>query len=343
MEVRLTPRQMAKGILKGELPPRPLVLPIVFSLGAKVENVSPAAFLKNPTKIASALRQMRSHLQTDGVACYFDRYLEVEALGATLEYKSEGEPPEIRWPGSAAAGEIPSGLRSPEDAAQHGRIPIAAEVIRRMNSLPNREFLLMVGVTGPMALTAQLTHMGKSENPELAAFPAEALELASSVVTQIATTFLEAGSDMVFLQEKIPAGLSGESCEQWANLLVPAINVARFYEALPVLLLGQSNSASENWEMILRQRWDCLVCAPLGVMSSRRMEGSPAAQGTPHGISLPLEIFASGNASSEGAIANLREAVAQCRPVIITTAGDAPFATDMKQLKKVFEEIARGW
>jgi hypothetical protein len=29
--------------------------------------------------------------------------------------------------------------------------------------------------------------------------------------------------------------------------------------------------------------------------------------------------------------------------VIITTAGDAPFATDMKQLKKVFEEIARGW
>src|SRR6266571_2702797 len=121
MEVRLTPRQMAKGFLKGELPPRPLVLPIVFSLGAKVENVSAAAFLKNPTKIASALRQMRSHLQTDGVACYFDPYLEVEALGATLEYKSEGEPPGIRWPSSAAAGKIPSGLRSPEDAAQHGR------------------------------------------------------------------------------------------------------------------------------------------------------------------------------------------------------------------------------
>jgi len=212
-----------------------------------------------------------------------------------------------------------------------------------MNSLPNREFLLMVGVTGPMALASQLTHMGKSENPELAAFPAEALELASSVVTQIATTFLEAGSDVVFLQEKIPAGLSGESCEQWSNLLAPAINVTRFYEALPVLLLGQSNTASENREMILRQRWDCLLCAPASLLPTRRTEGSPAAQGTTHGISLPLEIFAGGDASSEGAIANLREAVAQFHPAIITTAGDAPFATDMKQLKKVFEEIARGW
>ncbi len=84
MEVNPTPRQIAKGLLKGIVPARPLFLPIVFSLGAKVENVPLGMFLRNPTKIASSLRQIRSHLRSDGVACYFDPYLEVEALGATL-------------------------------------------------------------------------------------------------------------------------------------------------------------------------------------------------------------------------------------------------------------------
>ena len=53
------------------MPPRPLFLPIVFSLGAKVENVPLATFLGNPAKISSALRQTRGPLGTDGVACYF--------------------------------------------------------------------------------------------------------------------------------------------------------------------------------------------------------------------------------------------------------------------------------
>src|SRR5438309_7397759 len=85
MEQSPTPRQMAKGLLSGIVPSRPLFLPIVFSLGAKVENVPLGTFLGNPTKISSALRQMRTHLRSDGVACYFDPYLEVEALGATLQ------------------------------------------------------------------------------------------------------------------------------------------------------------------------------------------------------------------------------------------------------------------
>src|SRR5712692_7698576 len=116
MERSPTPRQMAKGLLSGIVPPRPLFLPIAFSLGAKVENVPLGAYLSNPTKISSALRQMRALLRADGVACYFDPYLEVEALGATVQGSSDGLAPTIHWQGPARLGELPEGLRSPEAA-----------------------------------------------------------------------------------------------------------------------------------------------------------------------------------------------------------------------------------
>src|SRR6266436_8908220 len=164
MEQSPTPRQMAKGLLSGIVPSRPLFLPIVFSLGAKVENVPLGTFLGNPTKISSALRQMRTHLRSDGVACYFDPYLEVEALAATLQRISDDRAPTIHWPRPARMGELPEGLRSPEEAANSGRVPVAVEVIRRMNALPNRDFLLMAGVTGPLTLAAQLTELERKNN-----------------------------------------------------------------------------------------------------------------------------------------------------------------------------------
>src|SRR5215467_4279826 len=156
MEGNLSPRKIAKELLNGILPPRPLLLPIVFALGTKIENVHQSEYLRNPTKIVSALRQVRNHLQVDGIACYVDHDLEVEALGAKLEYKSPGEPPEVRWQVSAKPGELLRRLRSPEEAVRNGRIPVAADVIRRMNALPNREFLLIVTVSGPMALARKI-------------------------------------------------------------------------------------------------------------------------------------------------------------------------------------------
>src|SRR2546426_4781132 len=105
MEGGPTPRQMVKGVLNGIVQPRPLFLPIVFSLGAKVENVPLGSFLGNPTKISSSLRQMRMHLRADGVACYFDPYLEVEALGAKLQRISDHQAPTIHWPDSVRSEE----------------------------------------------------------------------------------------------------------------------------------------------------------------------------------------------------------------------------------------------
>lgn len=336
MNASLTPRQMAKGVLNGDLPSRPLLLPIVFSLGAKVENVPLNSFLNNPTKIVSALRQMRSHLRTDGVACYFDPYLEVEALGAILERKSQDQLPVVHWQHSARVGKLPEGLRSPEEAVQNGRIPVAVEVISRMNSVPNRDFLLQAHVNGPIALASRIAQVEKQENWNTTALFAEALELASSVVTQTVTTLLEAGADLVVIHEQTPNAITAKSCEEWANLLSPAMNVTRFYEALPVLLLTGSNAVLQNWDTIVGQSWDCVLCPPASVLS-KLPEGICATQG----IALPLELFLPGTSNEEDLLSKLNEAIAKSRLAIITTAGDVPFAADLKHLRRIFGEIAR--
>ena len=90
MAPNLIPRQTVRELLKGNIPPQPFFLPIIFSLGSKIEDVPLRDFLQNPTKIANSLRQIRNYLRCDELACYFDPYLEAEALGGKLEWDSGG-------------------------------------------------------------------------------------------------------------------------------------------------------------------------------------------------------------------------------------------------------------
>ena len=326
---------MAKGLLNGISPSRPLLLPIVFSLGAKVENVPLGTFLQNPTKISSSLRQMRAYLRSDCATCYFDPCLEIEALGATLQRTSDDQAPTIHWPQTAPVGELPQGLRSPEEAAKSGRVPVAVEVIRRMNSLPQRDFLLMAGVTGPLTLAARITQMENKEKLPSEDLSDAAMELAASTVTQVASAFLEAGADLIFIQEEILPVLSDKSCDSWANLLAPTINVVRFYEALPVLQIVHAGTVRENCDAILQRQWDCVICLPLDVAAARRSTGALKTNPPALGIALPLETFRQAESGGEDLRQILQPPIEELRPAIITTAGDVPATTDMKRLAEV--------
>jgi hypothetical protein len=336
MDAKPTARQMAKGLLNGILPPRPLLLPLVFSLGAKVENVSLSAFLTNPTKIASALRQMRMHLQTDGVTCHLGSDLAVETLAVTGGRGQRG-PAAAYQSTSPEAAEIPGWLRSPEEAMQNSTVPVGVEVLRRMNALPNRDFLLVVVVRGPRSLAFRAT--GRESKSER--LPAEALEFAGNILTQTVTALLEAGAEVTVIQEQVAPDLSTGALEEWAGLLAPAINVTRFYEALPVLQIEEGPAVEESWEALSRRKWECVLCAPASVGLSCRLQNASATHAPPFGIALPPEIFAPDETRSQGLLAEFHAAIQRLQPALITTAADVPVTTDMKYLRKVFSEITR--
>ena len=333
MNAQLTPRQMMKGLLQGNPQERPLIVPIVFALGAKIENLSFRAYLDNPTKISNALRQIRTQLKTDGVACYFDPLLEAEALGGAPHWDETNQTRSIRWPESAQKGELPTRLRSAEEAANSQRVRAAVEVIRRLNSLLRDEPLLMAGVSGPFTLAARLTgidpdamHQGQE--------PSEpALELAAAAITKIASAFVEAGANLIFIYEEVLPSLSPDKCQNWASLLSPLFNIVRFYEALPVLQISSGSATVENVEVMLEQTWDAVLCSASEEFIAR-------ARGRDEnlmlGCSVPLEAL---EASECGKARSPK--LSGIKPSLVTTDGDAPATTDLKRLMSIFDAIAR--
>jgi hypothetical protein len=332
---------MIQGLLRGIAPPRPLFLPIVFSPGARVENQPLPAFLANPTKICNAQRQMRGPLRTDGFSCYFDPFLEVEALGATLQREAADRPPVLHWPQDAGPGELPADLRAPEEAAKSGRVPIALDVLRRMNAIVRDDAILMAGVTGPLTLAARLAQLDTSDAWRTRGVPESAVELAASVVTRISGALVEAGASLIMIQEDFLPILTEERCAAWASALEPAFNVIRFYGALPALQLTDADVFAANAAVILRRRWDCILCPSLCEFSSPTAVGP--ANGCPAalGLSIPLEMFQLDDPALQVCCETVRRNVAASRPAIITTAGDVPAMTDMKRLSKILENVPR--
>ena len=332
MPPNLTPRQILAGLLKGVAQPRPLWMPIVFSLGSRTENLSLGAFFGNATKISNAMRQITGHLRSDGLSCYFDPYLEAEALGGELKWDPETQRPALGWPRSEK-GELPEDLREPEEAMKRGRVAIAIEVIRRLKSLQREDALLTAGVTGPCTLAARII---QSEREPSLAVPEAALEVAASMMVRLSAAFAEAGANVIFIREEVLPQFEADSCEVWAERLAPAFNIIRFYQSLPMLQIVDSASFVATGEAIREQHLDCVVCHTLEFPSS--MKDSQPGDGM-HGLALPPEVFLPETADDRDVDRVLDRVMSGLRPAIVTTAGDVPLDTDMKRLVRISERV----
>ena len=333
------PRQAVKGLLEGIAPPRPLFLPIVFSLGARIENLPLRNFLLNPTKISNALRQIRTHLRSDGVTCYFDPFLEAEALGGALDWDAQGQQASLRWPRPGETGNLPGGLRSPDEAVKGGRVPVAVEVIARLKSLASGQSSLMAGITGPFTLAALLTQTNATNGNLERDSDAAAMVLAGEVTAAVARAFVEAGAEIIFIREQVLPSLTAESAAEWSARLATTINIVRFYEALPVLLLTCRDATAANSSVIAGQAWDCVVCAETRSTSPSGL-GLYAALGPSRlGVALPPAFFESSDAEFRGRGAADLGAILDLHPAVITTPGDVSANAELKQLNKLWEEV----
>jgi hypothetical protein len=297
----------------------------------------------NPTKICNAQRQLRGPLRTDGFSCYFDPFLEVEALGATLQWAAADQQPAVRWPQGAEPGELPEDLRSPEEAVKAGRVPVALDVLRRLKLMLRDDSILMAGVSGPFTLAARITQLEAGGAWRTQEIPESAVELAASAVTRISGALVEAGASLIMIQEEVLPTLSQERCAAWASALEPAFNVIRFYEALPVLQLTDGDSFAANSAVILQRRWECVLCPSLPGIFSPLADAVSEWSSATLGLALPLETFQLDDSALQVFSDSLRGMVAALRPALLTTAGDVPAVTEMKRMSKVLEVVPRSF
>jgi len=342
------PRQAVAELLRGKAPARPLFLPIVFSLGAQIENVPLRSYLANPTKIVSALRQIHARMGADGVSCYFDPFLEAEALGGTLEWETEDGPPRLVWPGGVAESGLPRGIRSAEDAAKSGRVPVAAEVICRMKEAVRGSALLMVGLNGPMALAGMLLGVNNAPEEEGRGKQrpyeeiAKAVEVAGAALTEIARTLLEAGANVIVMRgTKAEASPVGEPAEG-EQLLETILNLVRFYEGM-LLFFPSRDSASRP-----AKRETPSAVVPNGLVPCTELPRLYYTTGgigfgeneIRWGLAFPPEFFAEEESEYAKIEQGLHLAAGMARhpkagPTVVTTSGDVPAASDMKRLARI--------
>ncbi len=341
MAENIAPRQILRDLLQGSVPRRPLFVPIVFALGARVENLSPRAFLENPTKISNALRQIRGPLRSDGVSCYFDPLLEAEALGGTLEWGSERAPATLRWAAESQLGQLPVGLALPEGTVKRGRIPVALEVIRRLKALLREDTLLTAGVSGPFTLAARLTGLLGQDPLMRGDLPDPALEIANSAILHVSKAFAEAGANLVFLREEILPILDEQAAEEWTSMLAPVFNVIRFYEALPVLQIADDCAFAGNSEAALRLARECVVCPTLEALRNVSGEKLSDTRSAGLGVALSAAALQQDQRGDAGFDPSLSQVIRDLRPALVTTAEDVPPATDLKRLAAISEVVRR--
>lgn len=318
-----TPRAMIRAMLQGDPLPRPLLLPIVFSLGARLENLSLRAFLANATKIADSQRQMRNVLGLDGVTCYFDPYLEADAFGCELEWSADGMT-RVLCPRRGSATDLRERLRAPKEIAGLGRIPVACDVLRRLKLMLPGEPALMAAVSGPGALADLLVGSAHAAEPS----PHEVVEFAAELTAAVCTSFLESGANVIFIRE---CDASIQEYKQWVELLSPIVNAIRFYEAAPVLLFDGPRPEAEI--AVLEQGCEGLICPRAIDLASGRVPSTAAALASAH---LPDTCFLPG-LKEDGVWGKSTVGLARDTDLcVLTSQGDIPTEVDVKFLASLF-------
>ena len=332
MSDALTPRQMIKALLRGETPSRPLLMPIIFSLGARMENLPLRSFMANPTKIANALRQIRSVLKVDGLTGYYDPFLEAEALGCHREWRNDGSS-FITCPSFSTADDLRGKMNSLAGLASKGYIPVACDVLRRLKVMLKDEPALMIRVNGPCRLAAQLLgDKAVAQEP----LPRDVVEFAAEVAASVCKTFLEAGADVILLTEGFAPEMSTETSAWHASLLSPIANVVRFYEALPVLFFVGSAVSEASLSQLVEHNGDWIPCWTPTV--TERTQGAHLREGCA-GIALPAQTFRVEQSFSPDVLRGLSS---NHRIGFITSPGDLTETTDPRHLSKVLNAIREG-
>jgi hypothetical protein len=204
-------------------------MPLIFSLAAKLEDVPLSNFVSNPTKIANNLVALYQRLRLDGVTCYFDLYLVAEALGCKLDWGAVS--PGFERPTRESALKM---LRqAPGELKQHGRLPVALEVVHRLQGTLRNGPAFVVGLPGPLRVAQQL--FGQDFLQEIAEEEDEALDSFESLVgitLSVAQALSLAGTHLLYFDElDVPL----KFLPNWEDMMVALWKTVRFHGALPVL------------------------------------------------------------------------------------------------------------
>ncbi len=281
-------------------------MPLIFSLAAKLESVPLSLFVSNPTKIANSLVAIYQRLRLDNVTCYFDLLIVAEALGCRLDWRTS--PPTIERPTRETALNM---LRhSPGEVKQRGRLPVALEVVRRVEGTLRGGPALVAGLPGPLHVVQQLfdgemlQQLAEGKDDALDSF-----ETLVEITMSVAQAFCLAGAHLLYFDEPdVPI----EFLPDWESAMVAVWKTVRFHGALPVL-------STPHLTPFVDQANAPLPCLKAGLYEQAALPEMPFA------LALP---------TLEEAFPEVSRWVRAKQCVLVTTDGEIPYQIEIQKLQQ---------
>lgn len=306
----MTPREKIIGLIKGKpFDEQPLFFPLVHALGAKIEEIDQSEFLTNPTKLTKGLKELSEALESDAIVCCCGAAMEAEGAGAQVSWDTY--PPKV-------TGHLPAGGLGDEliaKALASPRIVAAVESTRRLAAVEH-ELVLIACVTGPMTLAGQLrggNFVDSAEDGEDA--PWVTLDFAGRLNVAVAKEFLQAGAHVLLvLEEDALPPVESPVFAEWKSAINPLANIARFHQALPVILPTGQPPGYDSKGLLNQLPQTLSVCLPLDHWQSGRSHQRVV------GAALPLDMD-----WRPDAIGN---------SYITVTAGELPPSLNVKELRR---------
>ena len=210
-----TARARGRLLVRGQSIAPALFVPLFHAVACQIESLAARDFLDDAGKLARGLGTLRDAVPNDALVCCCSAGIEAEAAGAELSWKVY--PPRVV---SAPEREV-----AIAEMSRSPRLAAALEATRRLSATARGEPLLVAALTGPATLAAQL---GGDDS-------ARSIERAGAIGVDLAGQFCRAGASLiVLLEESVPG--SRENLALWRSTLSPILKVARFYQALAVVV-----------------------------------------------------------------------------------------------------------
>jgi hypothetical protein len=299
------PTPIVKALIEGKPPGRRLFIPLIFTLAAKLEDVPLPNFMVNPTKITNGLVALYHRLLPDGITCYFDLLLLAEALGCQLNWQANS--PVFERPTREAALNMLQ--QPPRDIKQRGRLPVALEVVHRVQVTLRNGPVLVVGLPGPLRIMEQLFGQDMWQDSTFQEDGRDSFERLVEIMLPIAQAFCLAGADLLYFNEPtVPLELLSD----WEAMMIALWKTIRFHGALPVLSTPQPPHFEDQ------------ANAPLLCLKAALGEQTPLPE-RPFALALPVL----GDAIPE---ASRWIQVKQC--ALVTTDGEIPYQLEIQKLEQ---------
>jgi hypothetical protein len=202
-----------------------LFIPLIFSLGANLEDIPLDLYFNEPTKISNSLRVIHNYFKVDGVVFCGDDTCLLEDLGGN-------DSPHKKPLCVAASKETFESVESRiEKIGRGGKSKVAIEVAKRLNILmPDT---IAVGVMpGPVKLACQL--IGCS--PEEVFDNQELLALTIKATLTFIHALGETGIDLLFIRENKLQFTDTKSPKGLNRCYSPLLNLASHYSLKAFLM-----------------------------------------------------------------------------------------------------------